>query len=80
MENRAMARKLMAKRAIDVSNMPRVGNYYILDKVEDGIDYCNAKEERWIWSIGRRLADDVILASHFPDLYQNPKYECLWLR
>lgn len=78
--NRAMARKLETRRALDLSMHPRVGNYYILDKVVDGMDYCDAVREVWIWSIGRRKSDGVILASDEANLYQNPDYECLWLR
>ena len=80
MGHRAMARKLNANRAIDVSACPRVGDYYILDDVVEGMDYCDAEREVWIWSIGKRNSDGVILASTKGDLYQNPNYECLWLR
>jgi hypothetical protein len=80
MHNRAMARKLHTHRAIDVSNMPREGHYYVLGKVIDGMDYCDAETEQWIWSIGKRYEDGRIVASLKPDLYQNKRYECLWLR
>lgn len=79
MTNRAMARKLIDGEAIDISGYPRTGQYYILIGVE-GKDYCDAEREEWIWSIGRRRADGVILASVSSDLYQNPQFECLWLR
>lgn len=79
-ENRAMARKLQTRRAIDLSLNPRVGDYYMLDHVVDGMDYCDAAREVWMWSIGRRKSDGVILASTKDDLFQNPEYECLWLR
>ena len=78
--NRQMARKLTTRRALDLSMHPRVGEYYILDKVIERMDYCDAVREVWIWSIGRRKSDGVILASTKGDLYQNPEYECLWLR
>ena len=73
--NRAMHRKLRDRRAIYLSDRPREGNYYVLDRVVDGMDYCNPDTDTWIWSIGRRLADDVILASATTDLYQNPEFE-----
>jgi hypothetical protein len=79
-ENRSMARKLQTRRAVDLSLNPRVGDYYMLDHIIDGMDYCDCEREVWIWSIGRRLSDDVILASTRPDLYQNPHFDCLWLR
>jgi hypothetical protein len=80
LRNRAMARKLVAKRAIDISNRPREGDYYVLNKVIEGKDYCDADTEEWVWSIGRRLRDGVILASMKTDLYQNDRFQCLWLR
>jgi hypothetical protein len=79
--NRSMARKLIAGRAIDISKQPRTrGGYYILDHYVDGKDYCDAKQEAWVWSIGRRKSDNTILASLEGDLYENPKFDCLWLR
>ena len=66
--------------AIDLSKCPREGEYYILDSFVDDKDYCNAATEGWIWSIGERKSDGVILASHRGDLYQNPNFTCLWLR
>lgn len=36
--------------------------------------------KHYIWSIGKRHSDGVILASRNGDLYQNPEFECLWLR
>ena len=80
MHNRAMGRKLTTRRAIDLSMNPRIGGYYILDKFVERMDYCDAVREVWIWSIGKRKSDGVILASLTTDLYQNPDYECLWLR
>jgi hypothetical protein len=47
---------------------------------KEGFDYCDAKNERWIWSIGRRLSDGTVLASLTDEFYQNAEYECLWLR
>lgn len=80
MRNCAMARKLERGEAIDVSAFPREGKYYVLDAYADELDYCDAKAEQWIWSIGRRRSDGRILASPVNDLYQNPDFECLWLR
>jgi len=80
MRNRRMAEKLRAGEAVDVSPFPREGSYYVLDAFAEDIDYCDAALEIWIWSIGRRRADGVILASRSAYLYQNANFECLWLR
>lgn len=80
MKNQAMKRKLDKHEAVDVGPFPREGDYYRLDAFADDIDYCDATLEAWIWSIGRRLRDGMILASLQNDLYQNPEFECLWLR
>ena len=48
--------------------------------VED-VDYCDAKREVWIWSIGKELTSaGRIFASTSGEFYQNPKFECLFLR
>jgi hypothetical protein len=80
LRNRAMARKLISGRAIDISGCKRESGYYVLGQVVEGKDYCDAKSEAWIWSIGQRKKDGKILASLNSDLYQNPEFECLWLR
>lgn len=82
MINKAMERAIRRKEAIDISGTPRSdsGRYYVLAKFVEGKDYCDAKQERWVWSIGRRKEDGVIHASLYADLYMNSKYECLWLR
>ena len=80
MVNRAMEEKLRQGLAVDVSAFPRTGNHYALDCYADDVDYCDAKTEQWIWSIGRRRSDGAIFASLTTDLYQNPEFECLWLR
>jgi hypothetical protein len=66
--------------ALDVSTFQREGPYYVLPIFLEGNDYCDAQKEKWIWSIGRRLSDGKILASTSSDLYQNPDFECLFLR
>lgn len=94
MLNKAMQRKLESGEAIDVADAPRLGPYYILEEVIDGRDYCDAKSEAWIWSIGRAERElsfefdgvthlvraGTILASPATDLYQRDGFECLWLR
>jgi hypothetical protein len=80
MTNQRMKEKLKAGEAIDVSDRPRLGPYYVLRNFQPDKDYCDAKDQAWIWSIGRRYRDGLILASRKGDLYQNQNYECLWLR
>ena len=81
MLNKAMERKLQSGDALDVSaGDNEQGPHYRLLAYVDGKDYCDAKRERWIWSIGKRKSDGVIIASTDNDLYQNEAFECLWLR
>ena len=54
--HRAMARKLAACEAVDVSACRRtVTGDYLLDTFRRDIDYCDAKTEQWIWSIGKTV-------------------------
>jgi hypothetical protein len=78
--NRGIKRKLAEGTAIDVSDCPREGQYYVLDQVIEGKDYCDGKRGAWIWSIGKRRRDGKILASLRTDLYQHRDFICLWLR
>lgn len=81
MINLAMQRKIKSRKAIDISSRPLTPDgYYILDKFANNKDYCDSVSESWIWSIGRRINDGLILASTASDLYQNDDYECLFLR
>ena len=91
-----MQRKLEKGEAIDISAFPKVqGGDYLLRDFTDGVDYCDANAEQWIWSIGRPLkkmavqgSDNVVwildqndyLASQSNRYYQNPDFECVWLR
>lgn len=80
MDNLAMAEKLRKVEAIDISSFAREGKYYVVPVFVEDVDYCDAKREAWVWSIGRRKSDGVVLASLSADLYQNPAFDCLWLR
>lgn len=81
MRNRSMESAYLSGLALDVSGCKREGDAYVLTQPPvDGHDYCDVKTERWIWSIGRRLKDGVILAALDGRFYQNEEYECLWLR
>lgn len=75
-----MAEKLKSGESIDVSSCERRGGFYVLSRFVEDVDYCDAQEELWIWSIGKSRTDGTILASLGVEFYQNPNYECLWLR
>lgn len=54
--NRAMARKLEKGEAIDISACARTkGGDYVLERFKDDVDYCDAAQEAWVWSIGQLL-------------------------
>ena len=91
MGNEAMRRKFEAGEVLDVEVLtipkgepdtddPELMNTYRLREFVDDIDYCVRSRERWIWSIGRRKADGAIFAALDTRFYQNPAFECLWLR
>ena len=56
LKNRRMQEKLNAAECVDVSQAERtVGGDYLLEEFCHDVDYCDAREEAWIWSIGRLL-------------------------
>ena len=75
-----MLEKIQKGEAIDLSKCQREGRYYVVPSFIADRDYCDAATERWIWSIGKRRSDGVILASIYVDLYEHPDFECVWLR
>ena len=84
MENRAMERKLDTGDALDVNV---IGNKHAgfagvwrIEKYLEGMDYCDAEGEQWIWSIGKHKQTGEIFAATDNRFYQNPLFECLWLR
>ena len=81
-KNQAMKRKLLSGEAIDISEAKRtVDGQYILDGgFIEGKDYCDARTEEWIWSIGKHIESGHIYASKSTKFYQHPGFECLWLR
>lgn len=87
MLNLCMREKLERGECVDVSGcervtVPRAGECYVIppDVYQDGVDYCDADAERWIFSIGRETATGRILASTSAALYGNDAFTCLWLR
>jgi hypothetical protein len=78
-----MQEKLAKGEAIDVSPCKRTPEgHYILSEFDENenMDYCDAKAEYWIWSIGKNYATGEILASTNNNFYQNNEYKCLFLR
>ena len=80
MNNLSMAKMLLKGEAKDISRCEKLGADYILPELIDGMDYCDAKLERWVWSIGKRYADGVFVASLTAKFYNHPEYECVWVR
>jgi len=86
MRNKAMANKLLKGKALDVRAEGRENGpgLYELRRFVDGVDYCDAQREAWIWSIGRRRSDGAIFAATDTRFYSGRPnegdYECLWLR
>ena len=82
MRNKSMEQKLAQLDALDVREIgievePGV---FELKRFTEDIDYCDAQNEQWIWSIGKRKSDSKIFASVDTRFYGDPGYECLWLR
>ena len=83
MMNRAMARKLVAGECVDLSECERHGDgsYIVPDNLwQEGIDYCDAKTERWIWSIGVHKETGERRAATDARFYEAPAWKCIWLR
>lgn len=82
MKNLRMREKLDLGECVDVNKIGRsIGvGLYVLDSYEEGKDYCDAANDCWIWSIGKSVATGQIMAAIDTRYYQNPLYECLWLR
>lgn len=84
MKNLRMQEKLEEADAVDVNKIgrphPDMPGVWILNTFIEDVDYCDAANESWIWSIGRHRVTGEIHASTSNQFYQNPDYECLWLR
>ena len=81
MQNKRMEEKITKGEAVDLSQCERTKEgFYILDDFIEDLDYCDAEKEYWIWSIGIHYETGKILASTSSIFYQNPEFECLWLR
>jgi hypothetical protein len=82
MRNQAMLRKLEKNEAADVRTVGEelAPGVFRLQAFTEGIDYCDAEKEDWIWSIGKDLRDGTILASTDARFFRNPDFDCLFLR
>lgn len=84
MTNRRIAAMITNGEAIDLTPYRQPDGTYLLPqplpKEMLDRDFCAADTEQWIWSIGRNLRSGEIRAAHDARYYQNPDYECLWLR
>lgn len=86
MKNLAMAAKLAKGKLVDVSRLPRTpeGDYVFGLKSDinfrDNVDYADCQKEEWIYSIGVRRTDKMVLASTTNKFYGNDHFDCIWLR
>lgn len=83
MLNIRMEEMLAKGECLDVGELGRPNedaSEYVLDGYVDNRDYCERQTERWIWSIGKSHATGEIRAAFDARFYENPEYECLWLR
>lgn len=84
--NRRMIEMVEAGEAIDVRSIgseirPGVFKMPVDFCREDGdADLCDLREGRWIWSVGKHKSTGEVFASCAGEFYQNPEYECLFLR
>lgn len=82
MQNLAMLKMLVEGEALDVR---RVGvqvaeGIFRLQRFDENKDYCDSVKERWIWSVGKNVFDGRIEASSDTRYYNDPNWECLFLR
>ena len=84
MKNKEMERQLEQNEVIDVNTIgdrwPGFEGVWELYDFMDEVSYCDAEGERWIISIGRRKLDGKIFAATDNRFYENPAFECLWMR
>lgn len=64
-----------AETAFEAARLAQRDTLYV-----EGKDYCNARMERWIWSIGIHRETGKVWASHQSNKYRNPAFICIWLR
>jgi hypothetical protein len=84
--NQYMLESLESGEAVDVRERgeeiePGVFRLRIFNKATQ-LDYCDAKNQAWIWSIGRDKQTGEILAATDGRFYSDEtgRYDCVWLR
>lgn len=50
------------------------------DTFKEGVDYCHAPTEQWIWSIGTEKNTLKTYAGTTAEFYEDSRYVCIWLR
>ncbi len=79
-----MEEKIADGECLDIATIGvrvRPGVYRLQNFNErDGMDYCDLAGKDWIRSIGRHKQTAEIIASTSTEFYENPEYDCLFLR
>jgi hypothetical protein len=79
--NKAMQRELENGMALDVSCFEKNSDGdYMLSEFQPGVNYCDARTEEWILSIGKSRITSTILASTTTKFNFSQDFECLYLR
>lgn len=80
----AMLRSLLEGDTLDVraigESVRGKPGVFQLPGCMSGVDYADVDNAAWIHSIGRHKKTGKIHASLDARFYENPDYECLWLR
>jgi len=83
MINKSMEEMLKTGEALDLSKYPKnqEGDAILPPTLNiEGMELCYADTERWVWSVGRNPKTGEVLASTSSKFYEDPSFECLWLR
>jgi hypothetical protein len=83
MQNQTMIRKIKSGQCRDIGHFPqRSAGIYVMraEFYRDGLDYCVLKDNAWVYSIGVEKATGEIHAATDGRFYENPEYDCIWLR
>jgi hypothetical protein len=82
---KAMEELVKTGEAVDVSNCHRwMDKFYDVTSTFRGmdaeVDYCDVKAGAWVWSIGEHKVTRRLYASLDASFYDNPDFDCVWLR
>ena len=82
MPDREMAVKLGSGEALDVRAIGEEiqPGVFRLTRFVPGYDYCDAKKETWMMSVGRHNRTGEFFAARDARFDMDPEYECVWLR